>query len=115
VRVGAFVAVAGTTAALVDGKPVGGADACAQTRSAISGIAEALEQVGARLDDVIRTRMFVTDITHWEEIGRAHSEAFATIRPAASMIEVRALIDPRLLIEIEADAIVGNQHGERTR
>jgi enamine deaminase RidA (YjgF/YER057c/UK114 family) len=108
VRVGDWVSVAGTTAARVDGDPVGGADIAEQTREAIRRIAEALDEVGAGLRHVVRTRMFVTDITRWEEVGRAHGEFFATIRPAASMLEVTALIDPKLLIEIEADAIIAD-------
>jgi enamine deaminase RidA (YjgF/YER057c/UK114 family) len=107
VRVGNIVAVAGTTAATPDGDPVGGDDIAAQTREAIRRIATALEQVGASLADVVRTRMFVTDIARWEEVGRAHSEFFVDIRPAASMVQVTALIEPGLLVEVEADAVVG--------
>ena len=106
VRVGNWVSVAGTTAAQPHGDPVGGTDVAEQTREAIRRVELALSQVGAELEHVIRTRMFVTDIARWPEIGRVHGEFFATIRPAASMLEVRSLIDPRLLIEIEADAIV---------
>lgn len=106
VRVGSWVAVAGTTAALPGGGAVGGDDPGAQTREAIRRIAAALEQVGARLDQVVRTRLFVTDIGDWEPIGRAHGEFFADIRPAATMVEVSALIDPALLVEVEADAVV---------
>jgi uncharacterized protein (TIGR03086 family) len=105
VRIGPWVAVAGTTAAGPDG-PVGGNDPAAQTREAIRRIASALDELDVSLQDVIRTRMFVTDISRWEEIGRAHGEAFGDIRPAASMVEVKALIDPALLVEIEADAVV---------
>ena len=107
VRVGSWVSVAGTTAALEGGGAVGGDDVGAQAREALRRIAVALEQVGAGLQDVIRTRMFVTDISRWAEVGRVHGEVFGTVRPATSMLEVSALIDPALLVEIEADAIVG--------
>jgi enamine deaminase RidA (YjgF/YER057c/UK114 family) len=106
VRCGDWVVVAGTTAA-ADGGPVGGDDPAAQAREALRRIGDALEQAGATLADVVRTRIFVTDITRWEEIGRAHGEVFGDIRPAASMVEVKALIEPELLVEIEADAYVG--------
>ena len=105
-RVGPWVAVAGTTAATDNGGAVGGDDIAAQTREALRRIARALEQAGARLEDVLRTGMFVTDISRWEEVGRVHGEFFGTIRPATSMLEVSALIDPALLIEIEADAVI---------
>lgn len=106
VRVGSWVAVAGTTAATVDGGAVGGNDIGEQAREALRRIAVALEQVGARLEDVVRTRMFLTDISRWEEVGRVHGEFFGAIRPATSMLQVSALIDPVLLVEIEADAVV---------
>lgn len=106
VRVGSWVSVAGTTAALPGGGAVGGDDIAEQAREAIRRISAALEQVGASLEHVVRTRMFVTDISRWEEVGRAHGEFFGDIRPAASMIEVRALIEPELLVEIEADAVI---------
>jgi enamine deaminase RidA (YjgF/YER057c/UK114 family) len=106
VRVGDWISVAGTTAELVNGQPAGGTDLAEQTRSAIRRIAAALGQLGAQLSDVVRTRIFLTDITRWEAAGRVHGEFFADVRPVASMIEIRALIDPRLLVEIEADAIV---------
>lgn len=106
VRVGTWVSVAGTTAARLEGGPVGGSDIAEQTREAIRRIAEALDQVGAGLEHVIRTRIFVTDISRWEEVGRVHGEFFAAVRPASSMLEVSALIDPQLLVEIEADAII---------
>jgi enamine deaminase RidA (YjgF/YER057c/UK114 family) len=108
VRIGNWVSVAGTTAADPAGGAVGGADIRAQTREAIRRIEAALAQVGAGLADVVRTRIFVTDISRWEEVGRAHGEFFADIRPAASMVEVRALIAPELLVEIEADAVIGD-------
>jgi enamine deaminase RidA (YjgF/YER057c/UK114 family) len=100
------VSVAGTTAALDGGGAVGGDDIGAQTREALHRIAVALEQAGARLQDVVRTRMFVIDISRWEEVGRAHGAVFGIIRPATSMVEVSRLIDSALLVEIEADAIV---------
>ncbi|MBB2903320.1 enamine deaminase RidA (YjgF/YER057c/UK114 family) [Kineococcus radiotolerans] len=86
---------------------MGGDDVAEQTREAIRRIEAALAQVGAGLGDVVRTRMFVTDITRWEEVGRAHGEFLADIRPASSMVQVSALIDPRLLVEVEADAVLG--------
>ncbi len=98
--------VAGTTAAAPGGGAVGGDDVGAQTREVLRRIAEALEQAGACLEDVVRTRVFVTDISRWEDVGRVHAEVFAAIRPAATMVEVRRLIDPALLVEIEADAVV---------
>jgi enamine deaminase RidA (YjgF/YER057c/UK114 family) len=107
VRIGSIVEVAGTTAALPDGGAVGGEDIAEQTREAIRRIVAALTEVGARPDDVVRTRMFVTDIERWEEVGRAHGEVFGTIRPASSMVEVTRLIAPDLLVEIEATAVVG--------
>ncbi len=93
VRVGQWVSVAGTTAAAEGGGAVGGDDIGEQAREALRRIQLALEQVGARLEDVVRTRMFVTDIGRWEEVGRAHGEVFADIRPATSMVEVKKLID----------------------
>lgn len=105
VRVGAWVSVAGTTAALADGGVVGAGDPAEQTREVLRRIGTALQELGSDLADVVRTRIYVTDISRWEEIGRAHGEVFADVRPAASMVEVRALIHPALLVEIEADAI----------
>ena len=109
VRVGTWVSVAGTSAARPGTGPVGGTDIAEQTREAIRRIAAALKEVSASLHDVVRTRMFTTDISRWKEIGQAHGEFFAGIRPAASMLEVRSLIDPQLLIEIEADAVIAGQ------
>ena len=98
--------VSGTTST-VDGAVAHPRDAGAQTRQAIANIAAALERSGFSLADVVRTRIFVTDISRWEEIGRAHGEVFGEIRPACSMVQVVALIDPELLVEIEADAVRG--------
>ena len=106
VRVGPLVFVSGTTATGADGQIVGGADAGAQTRQVLANIARALERAGARLEDVVRTRVYVRDITQWEAIGRAHGEVFGTIRPASAMVEVSGLVDPAMLVEIEADAYV---------
>ncbi|CAM4056659.1 RidA family protein [Saccharibacillus endophyticus] len=105
VRVGNIVEVAGTTA-MKDGQVVGVGDPYVQTAEILKTIEEALTHVGAKLEHVVRTRMFVTDISQWEEIGRAHGEVFRDIRPVATMVEVKALIDPDLLVEIEVQAIV---------
>ncbi|OLV19138.1 translation initiation inhibitor, yjgF family [Deinococcus marmoris] len=105
VRVGNVVHVAGTTAT-VDGEVVGVDDAYEQTRVVLGIIRGALEEAGATLDNVVRTRIFVTDISRWEEVGRAHGEVFGAIRPAATMVQVAALIDPQHLVEIEVEAII---------
>ncbi|MCW3039382.1 MAG: RidA family protein [Solirubrobacterales bacterium] len=109
VRAGAHVWVAGCTAATDDGAVLGGADIAAQTAAALDAIERALAQVGASLADVVRTRIFVTDIERWEEAGRAHGARFADVRPVSTMVEVARLIDPRLLVEIEADAYVAGE------
>ena len=106
VRVGGHIAVSGTAPVGDDGEVVGVGDAYVQARRCIEIIERALAEAGAGLENVVRTRMFVTDISQWEAIGKAHGEAFGAIRPATSMVEVRALIDPAMLVEIEADAIV---------
>lgn len=108
VRVGLWVSVAGTTAAAEGGGAVGGDDVGAQAREALRRIAAALQEAGAGLEHVVRTRVYVTDIGRWEEVGRAHGEVFGAIRPATTMVEVSALIDPALLVEIEADAVVAD-------
>ena len=106
VRVGPWVSVAGTTAAAEGGGAVGGDDAGAQMREALRRVVAALEQAGAGVEDVVRTRIYVTDISRWEEVGRAHGAVFGTVRPATTMVEVSRLIDPALLVEVEADAVV---------
>jgi enamine deaminase RidA (YjgF/YER057c/UK114 family) len=110
VRVGPFVHVAGSTAADEDGSVAGGA--YQQARKALETIEAALKAAGASMADVVRTRMYVTDIAQWEEIARAHAEFFGDIRPAATMVEVRRLIAPEMVVEIEADAIVAEQTGD---
>ena len=107
VRAGNAIAVAGTTAALPDGSIAGGDDAYLQARHCFEVIDQALAELGASMADVIRTRMFVTDIGRWQEFGKAHGEFFAEVRPAATMVEVQRLIAPGLLIEVEVDAVVG--------
>ena len=106
VRLGSLVFVAGTTATGPDGRIVGVGDPAAQTRQVLQNIATALEKAGARMEDVVRTRIYVTDISQWETIGRAHGEVFGAIRPVTAMVQVSALISPEMLVEIEADAVV---------
>jgi enamine deaminase RidA (YjgF/YER057c/UK114 family) len=101
-----MVFVSGTTGIDADGEVVGRQDPHAQTAQALANVAAALETLGAGLADVVRTRMFVTNIDDWQEVGRAHGEVFGELRPATSMVEVSRLIAPELLVEIEADAVI---------
>ena len=106
IRVGKVVHVSGTTATDAEGRLVGIGDPGAQTLQALSNVRRALESVGAKLEDVVRTRIYVTDISRWGEVGRAHGSFFSLIRPATTMVEVKNLVSPEILVEIEAEAIL---------
>ena len=109
VRMGDMIFVTGTTATDEHGEVVGIGDVYAQTKQTLDNIARVLGRAGASMKDVVRTRMFVTDISQWEAVGRAHAEYFRDIRPATTMVEISKLIDSRMLVEIEADAVLGGE------
>lgn len=111
VRIGRAVHVSGTTATDERGRVVSPGDPYAQAVHAIRNIRAALEEAGSRLEEVVRTRIYVTDIRGWEDVGRAHGDAFGEVRPATTMVEVRRLIDPDMLVEIEADAVIREGEG----
>ena len=106
VRIGSMVWVAGTTATGPDGRIVGRGDPAAQTRQVLENVKAALERAGARLDHVVRTRIYVRNVADWETIGRVHGQYFGQVRPAATLVEVSGLVDPDMLVEIEVDACV---------
>ena len=111
VRVGDVIHVAGSTAAQPDGSVASPGDAYAQAKAALATIEKALTEAGSSLTDVVRTRVYLTDIGHWQEVGRAHGELFGTIKPASTMLQVSRLVHPDMLVEIEAEAIVTPQGG----